>query len=144
MRELTLLAHDEYNVFLDNRENDKIKLLNETNNLYFEMHTQISYIITTFLPLTTEHSNSLFSNLFNIAVIKDDLSINYYKMPLASGFIEVNTAIFHIVNDIENFEYYPWQVYIFFYQENLNNEIYFALEEQTEIFVQELKLILIK
>lgn len=140
VRELTLLAHDNYDVFLDNRENDRNYILNETKNLYIEMHTQISYIVTTFLPLTPEHYNSLFSNLLNIAVIRDDLNINYYKMPLSGGFIEVNTAIFHIANDIENFEYYPWQIYIFFYQENLNNEIYFGLEEQSEIFVQELKI----
>ena len=102
------------------------------------MHAYISYIITTFLPMTSQHSNSLFSDLRNVAVLKDDLTTNYYKMPLASGFIEVNTAIFHIVNDIENYNYYPSQIYIYFFMENSNNEIYFGLEEQVKILGEEM------
>ena len=140
IRELTLLANKDYEVFLSNRDSDITQLLNETNEYYFNMHTYISYIITTFLPMTPQHSNSLFSDLRNVAVLKDDLTTNYYKMPLASGFIEVNTAIFHIVNDIENFEYYPSQIYIYFFMENSNNEIFFGLEEQVKILGEEMNL----
>ena len=140
IRELILLSNDRYDAFIINREEDKERLIKELDEFYIQMHSDITSIIVTSLPLEKTKYDSLFTDLIDLTILKDDYTLNIFKMPLTSAFLEVNTAIFHILNDIVKNQYHPLHSYVFFFIDNLNNKLFMELEKVMQMFNNELEI----
>lgn len=135
IRDLTLLSHDNYsNIIESSVEIEKEMCLTEILELFHKSHELNLQIITS--PLKNLENQDFFNtNTYKISSIRDNLSVVNYNMTLSSAFVEINTAAFHITKDLTDF--YPTNKYIFFYLNNLNNEVYTGLKAQETVFLKE-------
>ena len=138
LRELILLSNDKYDAFLINKENDTQRILDELDSFYIQMHSDITKIIITSLPLDQSERDALFVNLINVSVLQDDHTLNIIKMPVTSAFLEINTALFHLIKNNKNNTYYPLESYMFFIIDNLNNDLFIELQKAINIFSREI------
>lgn len=135
VRELTCLSHPNYTSIYGPKEKVIAHMEKELNTIYSESYTKMLQIMTSTFSLTKNNSYTLNNSTIITTVIRDDYNIAQYNMTLSAAFMEINTGLFHIINDIS--EYYATNSYIFFYIFNLNNNICSGLERQAKIFIEE-------
>ena len=140
VRQLTLLANENYTGYLESRESDFNYTINDLNDLYTETHQLMKDITTSSISMKKEHKVILDEEQVTISIYDSGKDIkSSYFMTLQSSIIEGNTALKHILTDLSSIEeYIPLETNIYFYLENSIRGIYTAESKQVGAFEEEL------
>ena len=140
VRELTLLNNKYYtNIQHDNRTQYINYCLNQTLLYFKQIHELMAYIFTSTLKLSTEGDKFMNNKTILATVNNDDNSLDQYSVSLASAFIESNTALFQIGNTVIE-EITATNKDVFYFLQNGSNEVAISLNEQVNVFINELHL----
>ena len=140
VRQLTLLANENYTGYLESREKDFDYTVSDLEALYTETHQLMKDITTSSINMKEEHRVILDEEQVTISIYDSGKDIkSSYFMTLQSSIVEGNTALKHILTDINSIEeYIPLETNIYFYLENSIRGIYTAESKQVSAFEEEL------
>ena len=137
-KELVLLNNENYTKFpYDNREEYINNILNQTLTIFIKEHELITYIISSFLKISSKNYKYLSVDTIKTYIIEDDFNITCYNMVLDNSFIEANSALFHIGHKNIS-EIIPTNFYVFYYIYNSMNDIFIAYEKHAQTYLDEI------
>ena len=138
-KELVLLNNENYTKFpYDNRDEYINSILNNTLKIFIKEHELITYMISSFLKISSKNYQYLIVDTINTYIIEDDFNITSYSMIIDNSFIEANSALFHIGHKNIS-EIIPTNFYVFYYIYNSMNDIFIAYEKQAQTYLNEIK-----